>query len=212
MKAAPLLWLRQRALESLDYARGSETQKFVAHTLATASAPPGYHSGAQQRGQSRYAEQLQRTETMLKHTSAIAAAVCRADALPSHLLAGFPGRPPPHVIQDALDSVAVADASDQGADGKRSARRRVLADAEVQAVEEATASWCESRTGRRQKVLVGLARATADGTFVATLDEVLVLPQLQSQGLGRRWGCSSVLPMRISRLKGCHASCLTRTA
>lgn len=49
--------------------------------------------------------------------------------------------------------------------------------------------WQLRRSAKRQKVLVGLAHASSDGVFVGTIDHVMVLPELQKQGLGTRY-CS----------------------
>lgn len=49
--------------------------------------------------------------------------------------------------------------------------------------------WQRRRAAKRQKVLIGVAHASSDQVFVATVDHVMVLPELQNQGLGRRCGC-----------------------
>jgi ribosomal protein S18 acetylase RimI-like enzyme len=102
------------------------------------------------------AQEVARCERALSiTTTAVAAAVCRADTLPDWCLLGFPGRPPV--------GVAAGMAQQQ---------------------------WLSSRAGKRQKILVGLARVSGDNEFVGTVDEVLVLPELRRQGLGRR--CTAV--------------------
>lgn len=48
--------------------------------------------------------------------------------------------------------------------------------------------WQLRRKSKRQKILIALAHASSDGVFVGTVDNVMVLPELQNQGLGRRYG------------------------
>jgi hypothetical protein len=103
------------------------------------------HAGFTTDDGQRRAAKLRRA---LDASTAIAAATCRADALPEPLLEGYPGR-----------------AKLLG--GHEGGRRAPPA-------------------ARRQKILVGLARASSDTVFVAVVDQLLVLPELRRQGLGRR--------------------------
>jgi hypothetical protein len=124
-----------------------------------------------------------RKQTALAH-SVVAAAVCRADALPDACLEGFPGwhSAAPEQQQGADASAAEGEASVQPA-----ARAGAQAGAPSAGASDNTAEmWRAQRARKRQRILIGIARASSDGTFMATVDEVLVLPQLQRQGLGRR--------------------------
>lgn len=48
-------------------------------------------------------------------------------------------------------------------------------------------TWVTARRQRKKrKVLVGFARATGDGALTATIHDVVVLPELQGLGLGRK--------------------------
>jgi len=61
-----------------------------------------------------------------------------------------------------------------------------------------TELWQLRRTSKRQKILIGLAHASSDGVFVGTVDHVMVLPELQNQGLGRRYGAPvAQVPVQI---------------
>lgn len=61
-----------------------------------------------------------------------------------------------------------------------------------------TELWQLRRTSKRQKILIGLAHASSDGVFVGTVDHVMVLPELQNQGLGRRYGAPvAQVPIQI---------------
>lgn len=51
--------------------------------------------------------------------------------------------------------------------------------------------WLQERAARRQKVLVGLVRASSDRHFVGTLDSIMVHPGLRRRGLGRRCAYTS---------------------
>ena len=48
-------------------------------------------------------------------------------------------------------------------------------------------SWVSARRQRKKhKVLVGFARATGDSALTATIHDLVVLPELQGLGLGRK--------------------------
>jgi hypothetical protein len=48
-------------------------------------------------------------------------------------------------------------------------------------------SWVTARRQRKKrKVLAGFARATGDGALTATIHDLVVLPELQGLGLGRK--------------------------
>lgn len=48
-------------------------------------------------------------------------------------------------------------------------------------------SWVTARRQRKKrKVLAGFARATGDGALTATIYDLVVLPELQGLGLGRK--------------------------
>lgn len=48
-------------------------------------------------------------------------------------------------------------------------------------------SWVTARRQKKKrKVLAGFARAIGDGALVATVHDVVVLPELQGLGLGRK--------------------------
>ena len=97
---------------------------------------------------------IERDAHALACSSALIAAVCRADSLPEAYLQGNPQQSP---------------ASAAGADEH--------------------ADWMLKRAAGRRRVLVGIARASSDGFYSATIDEVLVLPELHRQGLGTRYAC-----------------------
>ena len=117
----------------------------------------------------------------LAASRAVAVAVCRAGSLPQSMLTAYPGRPPadfrpaPQAEQRKSGVAGADDAAAASADNDNAAHAAVCEE------------WAQSRAGRRQRIVVGIARASGDGTFMATIDEVLVLPELRRQGLGRRY-------------------------
>ncbi len=73
-------------------------------------------------------------------------------------------------------------------------------------------SWVKARRQRKKrKVLAGFARATGDGALTATIHDLVVLPELQGLGLGRKLlakaAIQASLPCTVSVLTtGVHAS------
>jgi GNAT superfamily N-acetyltransferase len=64
-------------------------------------------------------------------------------------------------------------------------------------------SWVTARRQRKKrKVLAGFARATGDGALTATIHDLVVLPELQGLGLGRK------LLAKATIQASCHALCL----
>ena len=129
----------------------------------------------------------------LAASRAVAVAVCRAGSLPQSILTAYPGRPPadfrPAQQAAQRESGAGDAAAVTGGDGSG---------AHAAACEE----WAQSRAGRRQRIVVGIARASGDSTFMATIDEVLVLPELRRQGLGRRYDLTFKCAARCARSSG----------
>lgn len=109
----------------------------------------------------------------LASSCAVIAAYCRADAVanlvPQDHLSRFPGFL--QVQQRAAPPGTPVSSS------------------EIQISTESVprqSDWLQLRTAKRQKILVGLARASSDKHFVGTLDAAMVHPGLQRRGLGRR--------------------------
>ena len=104
--------------------------------------------------------------TALANSCALLAAYCRADAvskfIPEEQLSQFPG-----LIQ-----------GHQGAAGQASSDSSLA--------RSAHSDWMKQRAAKRQKILVGLVRASSDQHFVGTLDSIMVHPGLRRRGLGRR--------------------------
>jgi hypothetical protein len=113
-------------------------------------------------------EHEQRVATALANSCAVLAAYCRADAVanivPEEHLSRFPG-----FVQVPQGDCAQSRNTQGSASSTASG-----------------SSWLQQRAARRQKILVGLVRASSDRHFVGTLDEIMVHPGLQRRGLGRR--------------------------
>lgn len=149
MDAASFAWLQERC--------------YIAQAPAVVSAGAALASEPSDHLREVDPAHLHAAAHMLRSTAGVAAAVCRADALPETCLTAYPGRP--------------AVETDDGE------------------------AWCASRAGRRQKILVGLARVSSDQHFVGTIDEVCVLPEFQQQGLGRR--CALLVCLLSAALSSC---------
>lgn len=65
-------------------------------------------------------------------------------------------------------------------------------------------SWVTARRQqKKRKVLAGFARAIGDGALVATVHDVVVLPELQGLGLGRKLLAKITAQVHLS---GCMSS------
>ena len=115
--------------------------------------------------------QEQRVATALAHSCALLAAYCRADAVakfvPEAQLLRFPG-----LIQTQQGAAGV---TQRGGGGTQP-------------------EWIRRRAAKRQKILVGLVRASSDQHFVGTLDAIMVHPGLQRRGFGRRCATAVLKP------------------
>lgn len=110
---------------------------------------------------------------MLANSCAVLAAYCRADAVaklvPEEQLLRFEGFVP------AGEGVAgqSPDAAEQSSNTHTSSL-------------PCQSDWLKLRAAKRQKILVGLVRASSDEHFVGTLDDIMIHPGLRRRGLGRR--------------------------
>jgi GNAT superfamily N-acetyltransferase len=148
-----LLWLEERCILSTMMAASKGIKSGTSLSMASDMQPahdiwtdrPLHCTKGTPVEQERRAFKLR---VALESSTAVAAATCRADALPESLLDGYPGR---RALLNRQEG------------GCRAPSR-----------------------ARRQKILVGLARASSDREFVGVVDQVVVLPELRRQGLGRR--------------------------
>jgi hypothetical protein len=147
-----LLWLEERCILSMMMAASKDIKSCTSLSMAhmqpahdICTDRPLHCTEGTTVGRERRASKLR---VALESSTAVAAATCRADALPESLLDGYPGR---RALLNRQEG------------GCRAPSR-----------------------ARRQKILVGLASASSDTEFVGVVDQVLVLPELRRQGLGRR--------------------------
>ena len=102
-------------------------------------------------------KQKQGVQSALENSCAVLAAYCRADSLTKLV-------PEEHMMR-------VHELLQNQVSGGIMARQQ---------------DWLQQRAARRQKVLVGLVRASSDRHFVGTLDSIMIHPGLRRRGLGRR--------------------------